>query len=566
MEKLRLIALMLSIIPASLLAQDCGNPQSQIDIEGNNIRARILNGGDLFTDFNKGQFIPNPAPPGTFSPATIYAAGIWMGGIDPGSNLKVAAVDYRSNGQHDYSAGPLSPNGVTDQFTCSNWDKHFKVTGSEIAAFLNALPISETELKDNYRGVAGWPGRGNPYFSDIWGFDLPFTSQALAPFFDANQDGSYDPLLGDYPVVQLRNIPPFVPAEIIWCVFNDQNGGGIHSTSQGKALQAEFQLTTWAFNCPNEAVVNNTLFTSHKIINRAPDPTDSTFIGIWADVDLGCGYDDYVGCSPALNTMYAYNTDAVDGQIGNTCQGTPTFPGAAPTQSVTILNHPMDKFIPYNNTGGSVPAATTDPQTALEFYRYLSGSWRDGSPLTDGPSGYGPGNLVSYLYPDDPSNVNGWSMCTANLPIGDRRLFGTIKLGQLAPGQIEEVNVAWAFHPNPDLPCGIGSTLNDVTKLHTIYDNGFTNLCLPLKVPELPAESLQLFPNPASDATLLRYGNLEMLSLRVFDAAGRMLLEKTKQFEKAEIIIETSTFASGIYTVQVTTGQGSVSKKLTVIR
>jgi hypothetical protein len=36
----------------------------------------------------------------------------------------------------------------------------------------------------------------------------------------------------------------------------------------------------------------------------------------------------------------------------------------------------------------SWPSAMWDPQTDVEFYRYLSGSWRDGSPYTEGGTGY----------------------------------------------------------------------------------------------------------------------------------------------------------------------------------
>ncbi len=564
-----LLLLTLFTLPRLLSAQVCGNPQSQIDINGNNIRARILNGGDLFTDFNSGQFIPNPGPPGSLSPATIYAAGIWMGGVDPGYNLKLAAVDYRNNGKYDFTAGPLSQNGLTDAQTCSNWDRHFRVTGAEIAAFLASPPLSAADLKTQFPGIAGWPGRGNPHFSSIWGFDLPFTSQALAPYYDANFDGNYDPLDGDYPVVLLRNIAPFVPAEIIWCVFNDQNGGGVHSITKGKALQVEIQLTTWAFNCSNQSVVNNTIFTSHKIINRATERTDSTFIGIWADVDLGCGLDDYIGCSPSLNTMYAYNTDAVDGQPGTSCQGIPTFPGAAPAQSITFLNHNMDLFIHYNNNNGNNPAGTTDPQAPNEYFNYLTGTWRDGTPLTYGGGGYNPGNpnatRVTHSFPEPPNDPAGWSMCTAGVAVGDRRILGNTKLGQLVPGQIEEINIAWAFHPNPDLPCGLGSTLTDVATLHSIYDNGFSDLCIPLKAPELPAGSIQIFPNPTAGSTLLRYGALRPLSLRVYDAAGRMVFEQVNAFANEETILETATFSSGIYTLQIVTEQGTATKKMVVM-
>ena len=426
MKKTTILFLLLLSLWVNASAQLCSSPQSQIDIYPNTIQARILNGGDLFTDLSSAQFFPDPDPNSFNNPATIYAAGIWMGGLDPGGNLKLAASTYRNSSDFDYTAGPLSPDGLTEEFTCANWDRHFRATRNQIKSFLAAPPLNAAELKSLYPAIAGWPAVGNAYFSSIYGFDLPFTSQPLAPFHDEDEDGLYDPLKGDYPCVLLRGIPEFVPTEIIWCVFNDN--GAPHSNTNGAPLRAEFQLTVWGFNTPNQPELNRTLFTSHKIIYRNTDYLDSTFVGIWVDTDLGCYLDDYVGCNPGLSTMFAYNTDAVDGQPGNTCSGTPTFPGAAPVQSITFLNHQMDVFGTIaNQSVGNPPSGATDPSLPAEYYRYLSGSWKDGSHFTVGGNGYGGSTPTSYLFPDDPANAGGWSMCTANLASGDLRMLGATK-------------------------------------------------------------------------------------------------------------------------------------------
>ena len=563
-----LLLLFVPLLLAELsTAQVCGNPQSQIDIHGNNIKARILNGGDLFTDLSSGQFFPNPDPNSADNPSTIYTAGFWMGGVDPGGNLKLATVDYRVDNKYDFTAGPLTPEGITTEFTCSNWDRHFRVTGSEIHDFIGALPLSPAEITTQFPDIAGWPGRGNPLFAGIQGFDLPNTGQGLAPFFDANSDGLYNPIDGDYPAVLLRGLAPFVPAEIVWCVFNDQNGGAPHTNSLGKAIQAEIQLTVWAFNCPDQPILNNTLFTSHLIINRSTESLSSAHFGFWVDIDLGCYLDDYAGSNPTLNTMYAYNQDAVDGQPGTSCQGVATFPGAAPVQSITMLNHPMSNVImPVNGSVGSPQPGTTDPETPLEFYNYLSGHWRDGASITYGGNGYGGTTPTTHMFPSDPAEPNGWSMCTESLPFSDRRMVGTTAIGEFQAGQVEELVTAWAYHPNPALPCGIGSATSDVIELQELYNNGFAGICSPLKAPELPDDSISLFPNPTADAALLQYGNLTPLALRAYDAAGKLVLEKLGTFEKTATEINTSTFAAGIYSLQIVTEQGIATKKLVVVR
>lgn len=563
MKKLLTILLLLTAFVWKTNAQSCANPQSQIDIHPNKIQARILDGGDLFTDLTSAQFFPDPDPNSLDNPATIYAAGLWMGGLDPAGNLKLAGSTYRSNSKFDYSAGPLSFDGNTDAFTCANWDRHFRVTRQQVQNFLAALPLSPAQLKSQFPAIAGWPAAGNAYFSSIYGYDLPFTTQFLAPFHDADLDGVYDPLKGDYPCVILRGKPEFVPTETIWCVFNDN--GNIHSSTGGQAFRTEIQLTVWGFKDPAHPEIDQALFSSHKIVNRGTENVDSAFIGIWVDADLGCYMDDYIGCNPSLGSMFAYNTDAVDGQPGNSCQGTPTFPGAAPVQSVTFLSHPMASFSTIaNQSVANPPLGTTDPSLPIEYYRYLSGSWKDGSPVTVGGNGYGGSTTTKYLFPDDPSNPNGWSMCTANLPSGDLRMLGSVKLGQLLPGQVEELDVAWAFHPNPGLPCGLGSTFDDIEVIKNAFDNGFSDFSLNAR--EQISEQCQLFPNPTSSAFTLQYGELNPLELQIFDASGRLAMAKASGFDTGNTQVTTTTLPNGLYTIRLICEEGIAAKKLSIVK
>ncbi|MBN8680304.1 MAG: T9SS type A sorting domain-containing protein [Chitinophagales bacterium] len=567
MQKL-LLSFAIGLLPTLLAAQQpCSNPQSSIDLNGNNVRGRILNGGDLFTDLQSGQFIPNPDPLSNSEPSTIYAAGLWIGGVDGGVNLKLAATDYRSNNRYDYAAGPLNPDGITDNTTCSNWDRHFRVTDDEIVAFRAALPMSASALKTQFPGIAGWPGVGNPYFQDINGFTLPFSDQALAPFYDEDNDGLYNPLNGDYPAVLVRGMAPFVPSEIVWNVFNDHKGGGPHSSSGGKPLQMEIRLTSWTFDCPNEPVLNNTIFTAHKFINRATDVCDSTFVGIWADIDLGCYLDDYVGSNPDLNTIFAYNQDAIDGQPGANCQGTPTFGDASPVQTITYLNRPLDKFIVANgNIGGSQPPGTVEPQTPAEYYNYLTGRWRDGTPLTQGGNGYGGTTPVDHHFPDDPADPNGWSMCSTLLPQGDYRLISSSKIGLLQPGQVEELVLAWAFHPDPDLPCGLGTAMADVQTLQNIYNDGFDKVCSALNTSLLSETSISLTPNPASDQVVVSFPNHTPESIRIFDAQGKMVREISAGLGSAQNTVSTAGLPAGLYTLQWNGKAGVASRKLVIMR
>lgn len=570
MKKILLLLLNTCLL-VRLEGQICTSPQSAVDITGKNVQARILNGGDLFTDFNNGQFLPDPVAGGG-NPSTIFAAGLWVGGVDPGGNLKLAAATYRNPGGNDFWAGPLDQNGMTDPVSCSNWDKLFRVTRTRIEAFRQQLPLFQNDPAAaiaQYPDIMGWPAYGNPFFAQVWGFDLP--NQSLAPYDGLDNDAFYNPLKGDFPAVRLQGKPAFVPEEIIWCVFNDQGAGAMHSNSNGKPVQIEVQLTAWTFNCTQTSALDRTVFTSHKIINRALERLDSTFVGLWADVEIGCGVDDYAGCQPGLNCYFAYNADALDGSPTTNCfDDTPTFEINPPVQTVTFLNTSLDKFMVYNASNvGSVPPATADPSQPNQYYNYLTGRFRDGTPLTGYGSGYNPGDPASpagnFAFPGDPAAVSAWTMCTANVPIGDRRVLGAHQFGSLAPGASCELTAAWTAHLNDQLPCNLGNTFAEVEALHTAYANGFNGPCaiVATQTPEQPG--FILTPNPASDAVRVQYGDLEVRAIHLLGADGR-LLRRWQQPGTAETSLDLSGLTAGVYTVQVFTDRRSLARKVCVVR
>ncbi|MEZ4926534.1 MAG: T9SS type A sorting domain-containing protein [Saprospiraceae bacterium] len=540
----------------------CLEPQAQIDIHANNIKARILNGGDLFTDFDNSQFIPDPVA-GVDNPGTIFAAGLWLGGLDPAGNLKTSAAHYRYSSGTDFRTGPLTEDGLTDDTNCANWDRLFKVEGSEIAAFLAALPMTPAEIISQFPSIAGWPAIGNPYFVSIYGFDLPLTGQSLAPFFDHDQDGLYNPMYGDYPAVGIRNHKFFPASEIIWCVFNDQGNGAPHSVTGGQPFPMEVQLTAWAFDCPGIPVINNTIFTSHKIIYRGLEPIDSFYAGLWVDMDLGCYFDDYLGCDPSRNTMFAYNQDAVDGINNSSCNGIPTFNNNPPVQTVMMFGAQpfvsLNKFMAINTQ-----SPVGFPSKGYEYYRLLSGSWTDGTPLTYGGFGYGGVTPTDFAYPGDPGTPNDWTMCSTSASSEDRFAVGSFYLETLHPGAVTELDAAWTVHHNIAQPCNIGDALSNVDQLKAYIDSDWAGVCSILSnVPPYPSDSVDLFPNPTNDQATLRYNNLNVNQILIFDALGR-LVQSIDNPDKGETVIHGENLASGMYLLQILSEEGKLTKKLVV--
>ena len=99
---------------------DCAQSTGQIDMNINNVRARLLNGGDVWWDLQDGSYIVPNVQPGSGIPevSAIFAGAVWVGGLDDVGNLKLAAQTYRDATSTDFWPGPLTNIGTTAFDTC----------------------------------------------------------------------------------------------------------------------------------------------------------------------------------------------------------------------------------------------------------------------------------------------------------------------------------------------------------------------------------------------------------------------------------------------------------------
>lgn len=121
---------------------DCAPSTSSIDMSINNVRARLLGGGDVWWDLQNGKYIVPKVTPGSGVPevSAIFAGAVWLGGYDPVGNLKLAAQTYRTGNRNDFWPGPLDPNkGTIGIDTCAKWDRHFQVLGENISIHIKAF-------------------------------------------------------------------------------------------------------------------------------------------------------------------------------------------------------------------------------------------------------------------------------------------------------------------------------------------------------------------------------------------------------------------------------------------
>lgn len=504
---------------------DCAAATKSIDQQINNVRARLLNGGDVWWDGNSnGRYIVPKVPLGQPEVSSIFAGAVWIGGFDPGGNLKLAAKTYGSgNGQTDFYPGPLNQfEGATDKQTCANWDRFFKVTADEIKEHLrlyNQSLSGQITYTDDMipKGLRGWPSQGNPYFLDENGFELPNTGQGLAGFHDEDVDGVYDPLSGDHPKIEIRNCSadkPEVADEMIFWIYND--AGGLHTETGAAAMQMEVQVQAFAYSTND--FINDMTFQRYKLINRATEDITQCYFAMWVDPDLGCHTDDLIGCDTSRSLMYVYNQDAVDGQTGTTCpNGVNTYGTTVPILGVDYFRGPqgnvpcidsitgqvkiddftgdtitqkvelgMSSFTYYNNPTFGGQAATTDPQTANEFYNYLTGRWRDGSPFQYGGCGYNTGGReIDYAFtsPPDCLDPSCWNMCNDCNLEGDRRTIQATGPLTLMPGDINELIIGVVWLRDQDYPC---PSIKELQKADDVAQALFDNCFMITDGPDAP--------------------------------------------------------------------------------
>lgn len=473
---------------------------AQLDI--NNIRADVYSTGTLF----KGTF---EVPRGSLK-HTFYLASFWMGGLDSTGQLHIAAQTYGDAG-NDIFYGPIATN-YSDPSYISN-SRVSKVGSYDIN---NHIAFSQTPGYVMPSSIQNWPGNGNTSNGE---------PAILAPYQDVNNNGIYDPVNGDYPIIK--------GDEAAYFICNDARLN--HTETGGASMGLEFHGMLYGF-ASGDPKLAETEFLSLEIFNRSNLSYDSVYFGLFIDVDLGGYLDDYIGYDSLNHLAYTYNSSSYDQVYGN----------IAPAQGCLSLNTTPAKFISFNG-GSSNQGYPTSP---LEYYRYLKGEWRDGSSMTYGGNGSGGTTLTDYLYTGRPENSTGWSELGLNNMPGERS--GLLTFGPFHFSSHDKVCYDFAF----PFAQGVGNQLNSLAEvrtrsadLQTSYDTCACTCSFNLSVPLISnSGTFSMFPNPSNGKFKITTSALQFRNqdkLQIFSSMGKLILEKDNLSENS--IIDLSSFPDGVY-------------------
>lgn len=465
----------------------CAPANQRYILDFNDVSALLQMGGVIFMD-NQKNVSAYEVPKGSNTRA-IFAAALWMGGRDENGQLKLAAVRFRQQG-NDFWGGPLTVNpnaqgvnydpleAVGDNTIrpygpseisgpeCAKYDKFFPINKAAVIRFsvwwescispdaelgaCDALEENSKPTNAELAAIQDWPAHGD------LGLEQDYY---LAPFYDRNKDGVYNPLDdGDYPwyddILGRDDVQCGVDRRVtlfgdqtVWFVFNDK--GNVHTESQGEPIGMEIRAQAFAFATSDE--INRMTFYNYELINRSTQTLTNTFFSQYVDPDLGYSGDDYVGCDVSRGLGYCYNGDNDDetngSQIGYGINppaiGVDFFEG--PYQDPDGMDNPgpvydtvtntwiipdldsalqnkgivyrgigtgygdgiidnerfgMRRFTYFTNPPGAI-YPYIDPEVATQYYNFMSGKWADGSNITYGGTGAGGAVLTDYVFPGD---------------------------------------------------------------------------------------------------------------------------------------------------------------------
>lgn len=473
---------------------------------------------------------------------TYRHAALWIGGLDQGDQLHLSAMTYRQRGK-DFVPGPLAvADGSVIPSAERAFNKVWKVSRSDIQRHIDLFARKGTvSQNETAADIWTWPGNGPEGAASF-----------LAPFVDRNNNGLYEPNLGDY---------PDVPGDqCLYFVMNDQT---LHTETGSLPLGVEIHGMVYAWNCQDpletEAMVNRTVFFKYTIVNRSSNDYKQVVFSSFADVDIS-PFEDLAACHVTRNLFYGMGVKS-----GSTFQGfaflnAPVFKhdGVDGDGDGSIDEEDerryLGSFTTFNNDGTSSQGGTQS-----SYYRML-GLRQDGSPqIFGGPAGDSTERTL-YAFsgtsnPEFPGKE--WTEVSQGNTPGDRRLIGSTYPFDLRAGETVSVEMA-SFLIEGVVPGTAESSLFRATDQikQWYYTKGKPECAGLLNANDLfsSTQPLTSYPNPAHR---ILYADTEHPeAIRILDLNGKEMNLKIS-IETSRVAINLDPLSSGVYFLSLTDAKGT---------
>lgn len=491
-------------------------------LDANNVNGTISNGAVFFN--SPASSTASYEYPATSGNHLIYANAFWFSGKDANGQIKIAAQKYDQ--AKDLFPGPLTTDGVASISApvVMQYDQIWTVSKVEVDNHI-ANYMSGSYVMPN--SISTWPAHGDVSLNQDY---------YLAPFVDYNNNGTYDPINGDYPLIR--------GDEANYMILNDK--ASAHLESGGEPIGIECHFMFYQYSTAD--ALDNTTFINVKLINRGTQTLYDFSVGSFLDADLGDSNDDYMGCDSSLNLLYAYNATNSDINYG----------ANPPAVGIVSLNHELGTAGVFSNVAG----AASVPSLPIEYQNNMTGYFNDGSPRTLGGSGYGGAIPNKFQFHGNPNNAGEWSEYDEmNVP-GERRMFFSTETITLVPN----AEICYDFA----VVVGDGGThlgnVNNLMDATSFVQNFFDNqdfICenfeAGMSTETYDIMKVKVYPQPASDGFKVDLNT--NFDYEIFSIEGKLVVAEKSVSSNSIIGADLN---AGAYLLKILTFDNSYIQKIII--
>jgi hypothetical protein len=498
---------------------------SQVILDHNNVSANISSSGTFFNNFNAG-LAGYEVPKGS-GLSTIFGAQFLFGAQDVNGSIYITSGGYPNN-PSDIFSGPIST-AYSDSAYINRWkDKLWKICKGDIDQFRLWWLCNNGQLTSGCDTVTvpnlealnviyDWPAHGDVSVGE---------SYWLAPFYDFNSDGQYNPDDGDYPLIK--------GCCATYMIQNDATGSHTYSNTQD-SMGIEVHTMIYAYNTADE--INDATFIDVTVYNRGLVNYYLFKMGLLVDADLGNYTDDFFGCDSSLNTMLFYNADNDD-------ESDMGYGANPPAIGIISLEQPMASF----QKPGIVFGTPTERKQ--QYWNILNGLNEDGTPYIH-PNGY----PTKYVFSGDPTVPTDWTAAGIGYSAADCRGLMMSPSLYLANGQSVSNTYAIVYERSGGNYLENASALLNripfyLNAVQTNLENQCQDAFLGMEEALAEEKGFVLFPNPATDFIEFssNQGDLDG-NLEIVDLAGNVV-QKESVVNQTSVNLNVKYLHSGVYFIR----------------
>lgn len=544
----------------------------------------IYSFGDFNTRFGTGNSLIPPIETSAFGDFIFSRMIFNLSQVFVGTTNNTIKGYFSNAYQQYYKPGPYTQSSQYSQEVSDRYNENLYVDLYMVNQHVASVGNPNYVIP---KAIANWPAHGDASKGQ---------AANLAPFMDLNNNGTYEPVLGEYPVFPGSR-----------CLLNISHQHEEDHNGIGSGL--ELHTYMYKFDCGDS--IEDVIFVRTEVFNRGNIHYDSLSSGLIADFDLGGPMDDYIGTHVDNGLIYAYNGDHFDDDFS----GVPGFGDSLATVGVLFLkgskfpDNNLDdsrgigsyqtvngmgfndgivdneykgmEYSFYHMQGGG--GSQSDASNAIEWNNFLNGKSRLGDTLF-----YGGTQIPSkYIFPDntdplfygtsgiDPAFYWSESQLTPTgngNPPGDRRIGGSFGPAPLPSGN--KITYHSAVLSGKRFP-GAGQSQIDLfakaKHVRNAFDNNLTSCGQTFgnttqewvtSLTEIAKElEVKVYPNPFTEEIFIAVSFLdEHTQLQMFDINGKVIL--SEKVTSGKHIIQTNSIENGIYFLRVENGNGTTTKKI----